>query len=320
MPMFRPMLQALLCATMLAGAAPALAQSADALDKRVGKLESEMRAVQRKVFPGGDKRYFEPEFQPANPAAQAAPAGVPASSPIADLTARVDALERQLATMTGQAEQNAFRVRQLEEALNKFRADAEYRLTQLEGGTPAGAAPAQTAGGTPSFPFTNPSKPAATPITPPAAAAVTPDAAGGTPAAATPAKPADPVEADYQTAYAFITAKQNVKAQEALAAFVAKHPKSSRASHAQYWLGRAFMAEKSYAQAAKAFLDNYRLYPKGDRAPDSLYWLGQALVALEKPEEACRVYGELQAAYGTKLSATLKDQVTKARTTAKCAA
>ena len=31
-------------------------------ENRIRRLESEVRALQRKVFPGGDGRYFEPEI------------------------------------------------------------------------------------------------------------------------------------------------------------------------------------------------------------------------------------------------------------------
>lgn len=310
---FRPMRLTLLCTALLASVAqPVLAQSVEQVDKRVKKLESEMRAVQRKVFPGGDQRYFEPEFKTADPNA-AAPTGTPATSPVADLTARVDSLERQLATLTGQVEQANFRVRQMEEAMNKFRADAEYRLAQLEGS--GSAVPGATPTNAPGLPGALPSDTGAT------AMGATSPASGSIAATTPPAKsaaPIDPVEAEYRAAYAFVTAKDYAKAEPALLDFIAKHPKSSRASHAQYWLGRSYMTQKSHGQAAKAFLDNYRTYPKGERAPDSLYWLGQALMGLNKPEEACRAYNELQAAYGAKLSATLKDQVAKARVSAKC--
>ncbi len=114
-------------------AAPALAQSADDVGRRVGKLESEMKAVQRKVFPGADSRYFEPEVAPPAPAA-AEPVGNAASAPLTDLTARVGELEGQLRTLTGQVEANANRLRLLDEALTKFRGDAEFRLGALEGG------------------------------------------------------------------------------------------------------------------------------------------------------------------------------------------
>src|SRR5438045_705518 len=74
------------------------------IDGRVGKLEKEMKAVQRKVFPGGAQQYLEPEIKPQ--IVPAAPAGAPADAPVADLSRRVDALEKALAQLTGQVEQN----------------------------------------------------------------------------------------------------------------------------------------------------------------------------------------------------------------------
>src|SRR3546814_4992554 len=58
-----------------------------------------------------------------------------------------------MTTLTGQNEQNSFRIRQLEEQLAKFRGDAEFRLNTLEGkpGAPAASA-------TPPNPFTPPGK------------------------------------------------------------------------------------------------------------------------------------------------------------------
>src|SRR3546814_14703958 len=44
--------------------------------------------------------------------------------------ARVNALESQLATLTGQTEQNAFKLRQLEEAFHTSKGDMEARATR----------------------------------------------------------------------------------------------------------------------------------------------------------------------------------------------
>ena len=63
----------LFAALALALAAPAIAQgtAADAGgEARIRKLEAEVRALQRQVFPGGDGKYFPPLAQPG----QAAPA------------------------------------------------------------------------------------------------------------------------------------------------------------------------------------------------------------------------------------------------------
>src|SRR3546814_6593744 len=57
---------------------PAVAQSSN-IEGRVGRLEKEMKAVQRKVFPGGGSQYFEPQIAPA-PATPTQDPGTPASS------------------------------------------------------------------------------------------------------------------------------------------------------------------------------------------------------------------------------------------------
>lgn len=308
----------ILATVAMSAALPVAAQSSQPMDKRVGQLESQMRAVQRKVFPGGDKRFFEPEFPATDPAVAAPVTGTPATSPIVDLTTRVDALERQLQTLTGQVEQATFKTRQTEEALAKFRADAEFRIAQLEGGAKPAADTAAAEVPIAKPPVKTPARLAAKP----AAAAEETDGTTDALAAPPPAKPVEPSEAAYQAAYAFVASKQYDKAETALTAFVAKYPRAPKASHAQYWLGRTYMAQQLPAQAAKAYLDNYRNLPKGARAPDSLLGLGGALMAMDppNPEKACEVYGELQAAYGTKLTADQLALLKRARTTAKCGA
>ena len=89
--------------------APAMAQDAN-IDGRVGKLEKEMRAVQRQVFPNGAGKFVEPEIQ-----SPAAPSITNSSTSVTvDLTARIDALEAQLATLTGQVELQGNNMRGLE--------------------------------------------------------------------------------------------------------------------------------------------------------------------------------------------------------------
>ena len=72
----------------LAATMPAPAQEG-AIGKRVERLEKEMRAVQRSVFPGGSPAFFEGEIAPDNTPGERARS----NAPVIDLTARVDALE-----------------------------------------------------------------------------------------------------------------------------------------------------------------------------------------------------------------------------------
>lgn len=280
-----------------ATATPLLAQSN--VEQRVGKLEREMKAVQRKVFPGSGGQYFEPEIT-APPSAPTPPPGTPASSPLSDLTARVDALEGQLASLTGQAEQNAFKLRQLEEAFNKYKADMDARMG-------AGATPAIT-----------PAPGAVPPPPKPAAARPVDEARKAAVAAVERPSSGDAAEDAYLYGYRLWAAKFYPEAEVQLKSFIEKYPNHRRASFAQNLLGRTYLDQGKPALASVAFYENYQKRPKGERAPDSLAYLGQALIQLKKPADACKVYDEFEDVYGPTASAGLKDVVTKGRTSAKC--
>jgi tol-pal system protein YbgF len=295
----RHLLVALLATACLAHPMAAAAQDIDPVrvEKRVGKLESEMRAVQRKVFPGGDPRFFEPEIT-APAAAPAAAVGTPASAPLVDLSARVGELERQLREMTGAIEANQFKLRQLEEAQTKLRADTEFRLNALEGGGAAAAPAAGLAAAAPAKPNAKP--PAATPK----------------PAAATPAT----ADAAWKAAYAVALNKDWPGTETAMTDFIAAYPKSPRIPQAQYWLGRSFAMRDQHAQAAKAFLELYQTAPLSARGPDSLIGLATAMTGLKKPKDACRVLGELESVYGEKLTPAQRTEAKTLGTKAKCPA
>jgi TolA-binding protein len=290
----------LLAAMLLAGTAmPAEAQKAP-VDKRVEALEKQLRAVQRKVFPDGN---VEPEIRAGAAPAQAA--GVPAGSAVGDLTARIDALEAQLARLTGQNEESANRVRQLEEALTRFRSDADARLAQME----AARAPAPAATTEPKLAATAPA-PQPVPQAAEEAPAVT-QASISTPAIT------DEGETAYLTGFRAWEGGRYAEAAPVLEGMAKKFPKHRRASYAQNLAGRAYLDDGKPATAAKLFLANYQTNPKGDRAADSLYFLGQALAKLDKTAEACKVYDELNEVYPN-MRDWLKQRLPKAREEAKC--
>lgn len=292
---------------------PALAADAPKdLEKRLDKVEGELRAVQRKVFPGGSARFFEPEYPTQPQGAPVAPAtpGMAPETPLSQLQIRVDALEKQIADMTGQIEQNTNRVRKIEEEFAKFRGDVEYRLSEGKSGSvpAAGAAAAAPAVSTAAAPA---AKPAATVAAAPAAAVSTP--------AAPAAKPTAPLaeEDEFRAAYAFIPQRDFATAEARLRAFIDKHPKGPRAPDALYWMGRAQFNQKLYGEAAKSFLAGYHQFPKSQRAPESLLSLGDSLVAIGNPPEACKAYNELLAVYPD-ASPDLKKRLAAARAKAKC--
>ena len=277
----RPLLLALLAASSALHAQPA-----PDMIKRVDRIERELRAVQRKVFPDGTPLVPEigaPAPSPAVPAA--ATAGN--AGTLAGLAARLDALDAQVRTLTGQAEQAEFRLRQLEEQVRKL---AETPAAPVPTTPRAGAAAAEPS------------------PKPPASVAVERPSTG------------DAAEDGYIYGFRLWQAGQYGLAQAELKQVADAHPDHRRASFAQNLLGRAYLDAGNPAAAAIALYDGYKKWPNGERAAESLYWLGEALVRLKRPADACKVYAEFGDVYGASAAAALKAQVAAAAKKAKCAA
>jgi len=320
-------------ALLLAGtAAPAFAQD-PSIPGRVDKLEHEMHAVQRKVFPGANPDYFEPQIAPQ----QAPPpdAGTPASSAVSDLSQRVSALEQQMQQLTNQTEENNHRLDVLEQNYQKMKGDTDYRLNALEGhgappqGGDAGAPPPPPAtvsnndpnGAAPFGPKgRKPVTGASAPTMADESANQAPPPAAGPAAMPALTKTGDPAEDQYMLGYTLWTQKRYADAETQLKAVVAKYPKHKRASYAQNLLGRAYMDDGQLSEAAKAFYTSYKQFPRGERAPDSLFYLGQTLQQLKKNADACQAYGEFNDVYGATAAPALKARVKQAQTDAKCSA
>ena len=289
----------------------ALAQDAN-LDGRVGKLEKEMRAVQRQVFPNGAGKFLEPEIQSPTPQKPT----TSSSTATADLLVRVDALETQLATLTGQFEQHDNAMRQMEARLKAIEAQLKAQADQAAAGT-ASVAPVVTT-------------PVATPVATPAAAkpkpATTTPAVAAKPTAARTAavaaieKPAtgDAFEDGYTYGFRLWEAKFYPEAQVTLEETIKKNPKHKRLSYARNLLGRTWLDDKKPATAVKVFYDNYKTDPRGDRAPESLFFLGSALTDLGKTAEACEAFNELAKSYPDVATGRLADRIAGGKTRAKC--
>ncbi|KAA9019663.1 tetratricopeptide repeat protein [Sphingobium limneticum] len=297
-------------AVLLAMAAPAIVQPAAAqnapVEIRVDRLEKEMRAVQRKVFQAGTP--IEAEI--TRPTTPTVAPGSPASTPIADLTARVGALESQLASITGQVEENSYKLRQLEAAFTKYKAENDARLAE-----PAPVAPAVSVPVTPT-PTAAAPKPSAP--KPAAAAPVASEARKAAVAAVERPDTGDAAGDAYNYGFRLWDAKFYPEAQGQLKATVEKYGSSPVASKAQNLLGRAYLDDGKPALASVAFYENYQKRPRGDRAADSLTYLGEALIQLKKPADACKVYQELEQVYGESLSNSLRGMMTAGRAKAKC--
>ena len=283
----------LLGLVLLAGLAmPASAQRSPSLDQRVTRVEQELRAVQRRVFPGGNAQFVEPEIG-AQPGA--APGGNFSGDALSNLSARVDAIEAQLRTLTGQIEESNHRSNAVEEQVSRLRAELSGRIERLEAPVRPAVEPPPAA---PSRP-----RPAET----------APDAAPARPAPSSP----DDAEGAYNAGFRLWDQHHYAEAQTALAAAATRFPDSRWTSWIRNLQGRAYLDDNKPATAARILLANYQDNPRGERAADSLYYLGQALTRLNRRPEACRVYDELAQVY-PQMRDELRRRLPQARTDAHC--
>ena len=316
----RPVLVALVL--MLAGTGvPALTQTTTA-DARLSRIEAEVRALQRQVFPG-DGTTFTPQNSPAQAVSAT---GTPASTPVSDMLTRMDSLETQMARLTAQTEENANKLRQIEARLAaSASASAATQVTP----TPAPTATAPAAGtslvATPApkpvvstpAPVTAAAKPAVTTPRPAAAAAPSAQRVAAVRAIAKP-QTDDAGDDEYSYGYRLWEAKFYPEAQQQLRLFLDRYPRHTRVSYARNLLGRALLDDGKPREAATWFLQNFQNNKQGDRAPDSLLFLAESMNRLKDTSRACIALAEFGETYPREAAGRLKNQYDAGRAAVKC--
>jgi TolA-binding protein len=300
----------LFAALMLVIAAPALAQSSldTGAEARLRKLEAEVGALQRKVFPGGDGTFFA-QIQPA--AAGAPATGTPATAPTTDMLARMDALDGQIARLTAQVEESGNKVAQLEGRLVKLETAAAPAATG-SGTVVAPVAAAATAAVTPKpTPTTKPAVTTTKPATPPAARLA---------AVRAVEKPvtADPGDDDYSYGFRLWEAKFYPEAQQQLKLYLQKHPRHAKLSHARNLLGRAYLDEGNLDEAGKWFYENYKADKNGARAPDSVLYLAETWHRKRDTNRVCIALAQFVDDYPAEAAGRLRSQYEALRVKVKC--
>lgn len=280
---------------------PAAAQS-DA-DARLRKIEAEVRALQRQVFPGGAGRTFEPEITGAQPSAQTV--GAPSTTAVTDILARLDALEGQLRQLTSGNEENANTLRLLQD-----------RVKLLE----TAAAPAVATAPTPAPTTVGGQAPISGGTNRPAAAAPSGPTAERLAAVKAIAKPdtGDAGADEYAYGFRLWEAKFYPEAAQQLAMFVEKYPRHAQISYGRNLLGRAYLDDGKPREAAPWFLNNYQTDKEGARAGDSLLYLAESMTALKDTKRACIALAEFSETYPALATGRLKAQYDASRSKAKC--
>lgn len=303
-------------ASTCAAGVPALAQDGDQ-EARLRKVEAELRAVQRTVFPGGDGRFFTPEVNAAQ-AGTPAPAATTTTA-VSDILVRLDSIETQLARITAHEEENANTI-----------ADLKARLAALEVVDTNAVNPQAPVGGAGATAVI------ATPALTPASSSASTSSGATRPAATAPAgagPSADRVAAvsaitkpdtgnagndEYTYGFRLWEAKFYPEAQQQLRKYIETYPKDEQISFGRNLLGRAFLDAGQAREAATWFLQNYQADKNGARAGDSLLFLAGAMVEMKDTSRACIALAEFGDTYPALASGRLKQQYERNRASVIC--
>ena len=286
--------------------APTMAQD----DARLRRIEAELRALQRAVFPNSDGRFFTPEVTTPDGSPPPQQIGTPSTTALSDVLLRMDALESQLARLTATTEEQAAAMRELENRL----ADVESRgvarvepptgVIRLPGGQPSGG---QSASIAPSAPVGE-----LPPAAPPSAERV-----AGVQSIAKPAT-GDAGSDEYTYGFRLWEARYYPEARQQLAMFVENYPRHAQISFGRNLLGRAFLDDGDPRNAATHFLANYQADKQGARAGDSLLFLAEAMIALNDTSRACIALATFGDEYPALAVGRLKSQYDRNRARVTC--
>jgi tol-pal system protein YbgF len=237
---------------MMTSAPAAMAQSVNSLDARLDRIERDMQTLSRSVFKGDVPPPSMQQGAPSNTAA---------------IEMRLNQIEDQLRRVTGMIEENAFRIRQMDNAGGM----TSNQPMQPQRPTPP---PPSNFGQqeTPSFAVDNR----------PYQLGTLNNNSGDSPAGM------------YDQAFAYLQTNDYASAGETFDQFLTQYPDHSLVANAKYWLGETYMARSDYQAASRAFARYFKDHPEGSRAPDSLLKLAESLNEQGMSNEACLTLTELK--------------------------
>jgi len=347
----KPALAALVLmpALLVTAPTPVLAQD-DISEARLRKLEAEIRALQRNVFPGGDGQYFEPQIRPGETRSTTTTNG-PSTTAVTDILARLDAMEIQLQRLTGISEENANAISQLstrvadvetqnasllaagtgvtglEEEASEAVSEAEEpdaldtNLAAMGASQPdsAPASPPTSTGASSSGSSALPAlvesgspRPSSAPVTGPSAERLA--------AVQAIAKPQtdDPADDEYSYGFRLWNAGFYPEARQQLANFLEEYPDHWRATYGRNLLGRAYLDDGKTEEAARWFLRNYQTDRTAPRAADSLLFLADSMIERGDTRRACIALAEFGDTYPALATGRLLERYQSTRTKVTC--
>jgi tol-pal system protein YbgF len=196
----------------------------------------------------------------------------------AAMDSRLGTLEGEIRRINNRLDEQDYALTQMRNQFEMLKGDLEVRLSEISGQKPAGTDPS----------YQDQSAPVPTPA-PAADNATTSDAASGL--------NFDNPATLYDQAFQALREQNYAKAQQGFDGFLKRYPKDQLAGNAKYWLGETYYVRGDYTRAARVFAEGYQQYPKSSKGPDNLLKLGISLSQLNKKQEACVTFSQLEKDY-----------------------
>jgi len=227
---------------------------------------------------------------------------------------RMNTFERQMQSLTSKIERLEYVQRQLADRMDRFQSDVDYRLTVLEGGTPAAPSTAGSGGD-----YAGGAQVLGS-VSTDSLGQVRNQANRGTDRFSQPsgALPAGTPEEQYDYAFGLLRQADYDGAQQALQSFIAQNAGHPYVANAKYWLGETYYVQGDYDQAAQAFAVAYRDHVNGPKSADSLLKLGLSLSYKGDKTRACAVLQELENRVGSNAPRNLLSRAQQERQALGC--
>jgi len=185
----------------------------------------------------------------------------------ADISYQVSELQREVRSLTGQVEENSFKLQQIQDRQRELYRDIESRLTNQPSREADNGETANIESSTES-----------------AANTSAPAIAGQRNAGK-----------DFEAAFALVRNKEYAAAISAFEGFLAKYPNSSYSDNARYWMGQVFLVQGNQADAETQFAALISEFPESKKLLAAKLKLGDIFSKQEKWSQAKAQYNEVVA-------------------------
>lgn len=254
---------------------PVSAQSSPAvINERIETLERQLRLLQRRVS-GGQLPVDAGIADTESPS-------VSDRRLLADISAKLGTLERQIRQLNGRLEEFEYRQNELSATVDQLAVRfAEQSAQQFSGSDTAAPEQSQSV-----------DQPAAVDASD---GETLPDLPTEEPAVLPGINLPDGSAAErYSYAFGFVRGNDLDSGRIAMEQFLDAHGDDPQAANAKFWLGRIHMQQGRNAEAAQMFLRLIEEHPNHNRRGDSLVDLADVLINLGAAEDACNALAEFR--------------------------